>query len=394
MWKLIGVCLLAGLSGFNAWWYWRDTRPLPALKTISGWISQEQYRQAEPALREHLRRSPHDGEARMMLARALAGRGDLQACASQLHQVPYWSPRKAEALYREGQSYFEIDRAKDAEAAWLELIKDDPLHPIPAEILHDACQALLKLYAIEDRWEDAYPVMWTAYDHAVPVDRPVLLAMRMRPELERVSPKESAGLLERYIAAAADDWEALRALARAKAALGLPAEAAHLFQACLKGRPDDVRAWRDYISMLLDQGDLDTFLTVLRNAPKPADGEPETWFFRGVASEKTGDLPAAAEFFRKAIELNPYAPKYYYRLAMAEERLGLREEAAAHRKRTKDMNDARTQLPIAYGQYFAIAEGTKTATTPDLATVCKRLASICETLGWARAAQAWNRLSQ
>ena len=195
VWKLVGVCLIAGLSGFNAWWYWRDTRPLPDLNTISDWISQERYLEAEPALREHLRRSPHDGEARMMLAQALAGRGDLLACASQLHEVPYWSPRKAEALYREGQSYFEIDRAKDAEAAWLELIKDDPLHPVPPEIFHDACQALLKLYAIEDRWEDAYPVMWTAYDHAAPIDRPVLLAMRMRPELERIAPKESIGVL-------------------------------------------------------------------------------------------------------------------------------------------------------------------------------------------------------
>ena len=73
----------------------------------------------EPILREHLRRSPHDGEARMMLARALAGRGDLLGCARQLHEVPFWSPRKAEALFREGQSYLKIDRAKDAEDAWL-----------------------------------------------------------------------------------------------------------------------------------------------------------------------------------------------------------------------------------------------------------------------------------
>jgi tetratricopeptide (TPR) repeat protein len=393
VWKLIGVCLLVSLSGFNAWWYWRDTRPLPALTTIADWISQERYLEAEPALREHLRRSPHDGDARLMLARALAGRGDLQACARQLHQVSYWSPRKPEALYREGQSYFEIDRAKDAEAAWLELIQDDPLHPLPSELLHDACQGLLKLYAIEDRWEDAYPVMWTAYDHAAAVDRPVLLAMRMRPELERVAHKESVGVLERYVAAAADDWEALRALARAKAALGLSAEAARHFQACLKGRPDDFRAWRDYLTMLLDLGDLDTFLAVLRNAPQSAESEPETWFFRGVASEKAGDMPAAAGSFRKAIELNPYVPKYYYRLATAEQRLGFREEAIAHRKRTKEMNEARAQLPVAYAQYFAAAEGNKTATTPDLATAYKRLASICETLGWSRAAQAWNRLA-
>ena len=326
----------------------------------------------------------------MMLARALAGRGDLRACARQLHEVPHWSPSKAEALYREGQSYFEIDRARDAETAWLELIKDDLLHPISLELMHDGCQALLKLYAIEDRWEDAYPVMWTAYDHAVAVDHPVLLAMRMRPELERVSPKESIVLLERFVAAAADDWEALRALARAEMALGRHADAARHFQACLQGRPDDVRAWRDYMSMLLEQGDLDAFLVLLQKAPKSAEDEPETWLFRGVAREKAGDLNQAAEFYRKAIELNPYVPKYYYRLAMAEERLGLREQAIAHRKRNNEMNEARAQLPAAYARFFTAQE---TDSNASLTTACKQLASICETLGWLRAAEAWTRLA-
>ena len=133
---------------------------------MSRWMSNEQYDVAEPALREHLRRSPHDGEVMIMLARALAARGDVLGCARQLHEVPYWWPQKAEAIYREGQSYFQIDRAKDAEDAWLLLMKDDPLHPVPGNIYHDACMALLNLYAIEDRWEDAYPVIWIAYDHA------------------------------------------------------------------------------------------------------------------------------------------------------------------------------------------------------------------------------------
>ncbi|MFI5454119.1 MAG: tetratricopeptide repeat protein [Isosphaerales bacterium] len=391
-WKLIGVCLLACLSAFNVWWYWRDNQPLPDLKTISGWISREQYPQAESALREYVRRSPHDGEARMMLARALGVRGDLLDCARQLHEVPYWWPQKAEALLREGQSYLTINRAKDAERAWLEAIKDDPLHPVTPDVLHDACQELLQLYAIEDRWEDAYPVIWVAYDHAAPVDQPILLAMRMRPELERVSQKESISLLTRYVAAAADDWEALRALARAELALGHHAEAARHFQACLKGRPDDVRAWRDYLTMLLEQGDLNAFLALLAKAPRSAETEPETWMFHGVASEKAGEWQTAAEDFRKAIELNPNVPKYHYRLAMAEERLGLHEQALAHRKRTKEMNDARAQLPTAYADYFASIPPRK-AGAPDMAVACKRLASICETMGWSRAAQAWNRLA-
>ena len=144
--------------------------------------------------------------------------------------------------------------------------------------------------------------------------------------------------------------------------------------------------------MLLEQGDLDAFTALLQKAPQSADSEPETWMYRGVAREKAGDWQAAANHFRKAIELNPTAPKYYYRLAMAEERLGLREQAAAHRGRTKQMNEARSQLPAAYADYFA-ARDANHPHAPDLPSACKRLASICDTLGWSRAAQAWNRLA-
>jgi tetratricopeptide (TPR) repeat protein len=389
--KVAGVTLLAGISAWNVWWYQRESRPVPDMPMISKWIASEQYQRAESALREQLRRSPHDGDARITLGRVLAARGDLAGCARELHEVPYWWPDKFEALYREGQSYLMIDRARDAERAWLELVKDDPLHIAPADLFHDACRELLKLYAIEDRWEDAHPVMWLAYDHAAPADRPELLAMRMRPELERVTPKETIGLLRRYTAAAVDDWEALRAVARAELALGDHAEAAHHFRNCLKGHPDDVRAWRDYLAMLLEQGDLDAFVALLAKPPRSADSEPETWMFRGVVSEKAEDWRAAALNFSKAIELNPYIPKYHYRLAMAQERLGRRDEALIHRKRTKELNDARTQLPAAYADYFAAMPPVKPR-APSIAAACKRLASICETLGWARAAQGWNQL--
>ncbi len=390
--KLAGLCVIVSLGGFNSWWYWRDTRPLPDIRMVSNWMQGERYGQAEPILREHLRRSPYAADARMMLARALAGRGDFLDCARQLHDVPFWSPMKAEALYREGQSYIKIDRAKDAEASWLELIKDDPLHPVPSDLFQDACQELLKIYAIENRWEDAYPVMWKAYDQASPVDQPALLAMRMRPELERVAPKESIVVIRRYVAAAANDWEALRALAHAELALGLPTEAARHFQECLKGRPDDVRAWRDYLAMLLEQGEVDSFLAALELAPKSADAESETWMFRGVAREKAKEWKAASENFRKAIDLNPTVPKYYYRLAMAEERLGLRTQALAHLERTKAMNEARARLPSAYADFFAARQPGQTG-VPDLPAACRRLASICETMGWSRVAHAWNRLA-
>ncbi len=208
---LAGVVLAGGLAAFNGWWYWRDHRPLPDLTAINELMRRQKYAEATRALAEVVRRSPHAGDGWIALARALAGKGELEACARALHQVPSWSPQKPEALLREGQALMQLNRARDAERAWFEAIHDDPLHPVAAEIYHDAAQELLKLYAIEDRWEDAYPVMWLAYDHAPPIDHPALLVMRMRPELERVAPKETIALLKKYVAADVSDWEARRA---------------------------------------------------------------------------------------------------------------------------------------------------------------------------------------
>jgi tetratricopeptide (TPR) repeat protein len=389
-WHIAAAPVAVGLVGFNLWWYWRDTQPLPDLAAISQMMSQDQYVPAERALREHLRRSPNDGEAHMMLARVHAARGRLLNCARQLHEVPFWWPQKAEALYREGQSYLMIDRAKDAEQAWLVVINDDPLHPASPDIFHDACQELLKLYAIQDRWEDAYPVIWTAYDRAPEPEKMNWLIMRMRSELERIGPKESVAQLNRFVAAAPDDWDSLRALAHAEMVLGERVIAERHFRECLKGRPDDFRAWRDYLAMLLEQGELERFLGVLSSPPPSADTEAEAWFFRGVASEKTGDWKAAAAHFAKATTLNPYLAKAYYRLAASEERLGLRGQAIIHRKKSKEINEARGQFPAAYSAYFASLENPGPGGSAA-AAAARRVAVICETLGWLRAASAWNR---
>jgi tetratricopeptide (TPR) repeat protein len=390
---LIAVVLAVSLAAFNFWWYWRDARAIPDRATVTRWMSSGDYAPAELALREHLRRAPRDGELMIMLARALAARGDLLGCARQLHQVPYWWPRKAEALFREGQSYFQLDRARDAESAWLLLIKDDPLHPVAPDILHDTCMALLNLYATEDRWEDAYPVIWIAYDRAAgSEERLTWLTMRMRAELERVSQKESITSLRRYVAADPLDLEALRALARAEQAIGQTRDSEHHFRECLKLRPDYVRAWLGFLALLQEEGELDRFLELLSVSPPSADSESETWYFRGIASEKARDWRTAASHFRKAIDLNPYLQKCYYRLGMAEERLGLREQAVVYRKKSTEMQEARARFPAAYSAYFATGEsGEAAAVEPSKAA--RRLAAICDTLGWARAAQAWNRLA-
>jgi thioredoxin-like negative regulator of GroEL len=208
--KLLAIGLIAGLVGFNIWWYRRDTRPVAAPATIEAMIGRKQYVQAEAALRERLRVSPHDGEARTALGRVLAARRDYLACARELDQLPFWWPQKAEALFRAAQAFLMADRARDAETALLALLDSDPLHPPDPGLYHDAGQELLKIYATENRWDDFYEVIWKVYDRGAPQDRQLMLGMRMRSELERVAPAESIKLLRRYVAADPDDFEALR----------------------------------------------------------------------------------------------------------------------------------------------------------------------------------------
>src|SRR5438105_2447548 len=111
---LLVTGLILGGIAFNVGWYWRDTRPVADLRMIEIWIGNWEFGPAGRELREHLRRAPHDGAARMMLARVLAARGNLAGCTRELHQVPTWRPQKAEALYREGQAYLLMNRARDA----------------------------------------------------------------------------------------------------------------------------------------------------------------------------------------------------------------------------------------------------------------------------------------
>jgi tetratricopeptide (TPR) repeat protein len=384
----VAWALAAGVIAFNAWWYWRDTRAVPGLATVARWMARQRYAEAEPALREHLRRSPDDGEARTMLARLLAARGDLRGCAAELRRVPPWWPTKAEARYREGQTYLRLDQARDAEAAWRAVVEQGPPHAPAAATFQDACLALLRLYAIEDRWEDAVPLIWKAYDRAAPADRAGWLIVRLRSELERVAQGEAITPLRRYVAADPDDGEALRALARAEQALGRASEAAKHFQLCLERHPGHARAWRDHLAMLRAQGDRSAFLAALARAPTAAGSEPQVGIDRGLEREWQGDLEGAAQRYRQAVKQDPFNLESQYRLALVEQRLGHGEAAAEHRESARRLREARGRLRGLFSRYLEAREPRGGADPTALASHLEELAATCEALGWTRAAAA------
>jgi tetratricopeptide (TPR) repeat protein len=335
-----------------------------------------------------LRRSPHDGEARLMLARVLAAKNDMLACAQQLHQVPDWWPKKHEALFREGQAAMVVGRAKQAEAAWKACVANDPLHPTPPKEFTESVKELISLYNLEQRREEARELLWWAYQQAEPTEHATILIMRVWVELLKNDPSETARKLRRFISAMPDDWEARRALARNEATLGNDREAAHQIDACLHALPGDVRIWRDWLAILAGQGDRDGLAAALAKLPPSAESDATIWRFRGMLREQSSDWQGAADAYRQTIRLQPFEEEAYYKLSIVEERLGESGLADEHRRRYQKLHDAREQLHSVYDAYLYTTQGPQVGKS-RLSETITQLAGLCETLGWKRDADAW-----
>lgn len=375
--------------GLNIWLFLRDRGGVESLKNLRTLVDQRRYAEAVEGIRDRLRRSPHDDEARMLLARSLAGDRRMLECAEELRRVPFWSPRKPEARYLEGQALLEVGRAREAEAVLRICVENDPLHPTPDDLLRAATDQLIELYASESRWQDAQEVVWKIYDRANREDRAAALVMLLRTEIERIDPASTIERLRRYAQTDPSDFEARRALARAEQAVGREAEATATIEQCLKERPADLKVWRDWLTILQDRGDAPGLAAAVRQLPAdhPDEYDPAVWEAIGRVREAEGDVQAAADAYRKAVQGRPRDEDFHYRLALVEARLGNREQAHEHLERSKELRKSRTELVdavIAYREALAVAP----ATDPKVMAEAAKVADLCRVIGLDRTAKA------
>ena len=87
---------------------------------------------------------------------------------------------------------------------------------------------------------------------------------------------------------------------------------ARQYRSCLRLAPGDARLRRDFASYLLDNGEPDTALTVLREAPESA----ATYNLRGMALAETCKYRDAARCFENAARLEPEAAAGWANLGM------------------------------------------------------------------------------
>jgi len=371
----------------------RDAWPPAELPAIVRMIGGNRPAEAENALHDRLRRAPHEGESRMLLAQTLARRGDMAGCAAQLRLVPPWWPSKPEALFLEGQSALAAKLAVQAEAAWRACLADDPLHPAPPRYLSGAAGELIGLLSLEGRHDEAASALWSIFEGASEADRPSILRAIVEARLrEGTSATDPGSILRLREFAAADrgDVAARLALARVERGAGRPDQALRWVDEALAARPDDLAARRDRLAILDSRGDRAGFQAGVARLPAAADGDGDLWAYRGLARDLGGDRPGAAESYRRAIALRPSDESIRERLATVADLLGDRDQARSERGRARALRDARTAIADAYRAYRDASRERRPEA--DVGPILARLGDLAETLGRDREAASWKRL--
>lgn len=386
---LLYPAVAIGLVALNVWLLARDLRPVPPLKTVSDWVRLGRYDEAEPALRAHLRRAPHNGDILQTLAKVRSARGDDLAAARLVHEIPGWWPGEDGRLLLEGQLFLGAHRARDAEAAWSRAIDPKRAHakPFQTPVAARAAIALMKLYIAEYRNDEASSLAWQAYGAAAPSEREGLLRILVELDVLPDAPAARAATLRRYLAADPADWHARRGLALAEHALGHPDVALRLIEECRRKHPDEPILWRDLAMLHHDRGDGERFREVIDRVPAAADSVAAIWKYRGMARERAGDFDGAAAAYRRTAELGGADTESYYHLGLVEARLGHSAEAARAFARSRRFEEAKLELYATFWNYLV---ASKPDASPEARTAAiTKLAKLRSDLGREREANAW-----
>ena len=406
---------ILGLVALNAWWLW-DDRPMPSPRQVEPWIRIERQPGNRPVawwdvsrdnagarvvLRRAVRRSPNDPEARLLLGRALGASGDVLGCARQLHLVPHWSPLKTEALLGEGMAWLELNRARDAESAFLALLAVDPNHPERhgsrafRETRVFVENKLLDVYALEDRWDEARALAWRAYrDASGSIDtQRRIVEILMRTRLERSHPAATLATLRPIVAADPGDWHARLALARAADGMKDFDLADREIARCLKERPNDPHAWGDRLEMLERREDFKTLAAEEKLIPSVAEADGRIWLIRGRLLTQKKDRAGAAQAFRRAVELLPNDVAAQHSLAMSLQRLDRSDEAKPHFERHNTLKNLTSEIPMLINHYKDVTE-VERPNRDEVADAMRKLSTACQGIGWNEEAAAWAKLAK
>jgi len=260
------------------------------------YLEQAVYDKAAQAFREASRRASYWAYPLHNLALTYTQLGDYSAAVRTYEQAVRLAPNYSYLPYNLGLVYQRINRRREAEAAYRRAIELNPKEGMPYNALGYLNASLGRTAEAERLYKQALdlePNLLVARHNLA-----VLYAERMKRGAEAVD------LWRQNLAKSPDYLPSRLSLAKTLAALNRDAEAVAEYETALKAKPEYVAARLALAEVQRKGGNTGRALANLREVARQQPGNAEVWEAIGDAEKAGGSTAAAAEAYRKALELS------------------------------------------------------------------------------------------
>lgn len=369
-------------------WYWYSRSAPPSPVEVERLLRKNDLEEAERLARALYESEPANPNYAFLLARVLAASDKLQEAATLLEGLELSGVARAEALLRAAQCWLRAHYRRKAEATFqkcLDVQADDVIR-LPA-IHQSARRELAGIYATERRTADLRRITWVIYEESPPEQRASALASRIRYDFEMVDPRVAIASLEPAIQVDPSDVYSRRAIGFYYLELGDAARARPYLIRCIQDAPENPLMWETWLHCLVRVADTILAERYLEQIPPSTESSPLCWRYRAQLLDLLGRAEEAVAAARKAVELDPYDPENHYQLGQMLIRVGQRDEAESHVRRSQELQSILQQLRDTFERFRQ--EWPTLVEPQERCDLAIELARLCEQLGRVRDAYGW-----
>ncbi|MEW4571083.1 tetratricopeptide repeat protein [Tautonia sp. JC769] len=377
---IAAVAVALALLSWGSWAWW-DGRPGRHLDRAARLVEQGRPASARPWL-DLPEQTPRTADrARLLRAQIALELGSPSAAVAPLEQIDPDGPLAAEAAFWKGKALLAEGNLPFALAWFARSLQERPDDPdclramaVAAYDLGDLETVLRSLRALTRVRPDDHAA-WRTLG---------LVRLQMPDSGDRIM-EEVADAYRTSLTLYPHQPQARLELADVLLRQGHLHEAREQLDACRGRVPEE-----QHLSLLArvswELGDRDQTLALLDQAREQGLEHPDLSAIRGLIAQAEGRLDAAAAWFDRAVEQDPFTSRRYHQRAALLRILGRDEQAAADARRAEELRQAVERMSALNAE--AAARPTDPAVRCRLGRLSERLGRVELAASWYRAALA------